>query len=154
MRRGRPKPTPNEERLRNRLAEKLEVVIGKHRGAISDAAKKTGIKKQSLSLYLRAKATPTPETLRILCSALQFELDIEGIDISANDFQARKSRSTKQEQLSLSLTDAILSIPKEHLRVEVLKRRSQSIELKVSIDFASQPRTPKRAKGQTLAVAS
>jgi transcriptional regulator with XRE-family HTH domain len=154
MRRGRPKPTPNEERLRNRLAEKLEVAIGKHRGAISAAAKKTGIKKQSLSLYMRGKATPTPETLRILCSALPLELDVEGIVISAGDFPTRKSRSTTHEQLSLSLTDAILSIPKEHLRVEVLKRRSQSIDLKVSIDFASHPKGPKQAKGRTLAVAS
>jgi transcriptional regulator with XRE-family HTH domain len=151
---GRKKCSANEKRIRAHVAERLESLIGRHRGAISKAARDTGINKQSLSMYMNGKATPTPETLRILCSKLPLNLNIEGIAISASDFRPRKSRSITNEQLALSLSDAILTIPQEHLKIQVLNRRSQSIDLKVTIDFASIPRIPKSAKRQTLAAAS
>jgi transcriptional regulator with XRE-family HTH domain len=153
MPRGRPKLTANEERLRGRLKDALAKLIGEDRGELSRAAERTGVTKQSLSLYKDGRATPTPETLRKLCSGLPLDLNILGAIISASDLPAKRSRS-KKEQLSLSLADAILFVPQEHLRIEVLERKSQSIELKVSIDFAPLKRPPRAAKNQAAAIAS
>lgn len=154
MRPGRKKCTANEQRLRQQLAVKLKSLIGTSRGDLSLAAKKTGVAKQSLSLYLRGDATPTPETLRKLCAGLNLRFDIEGAIISASDLPANPTRRKKsEEQLSLSLTDAILSVDPGQLRVVVLKRKSQSIDLKVSIDFAPEKRPPKLAKARPLSVA-
>jgi transcriptional regulator with XRE-family HTH domain len=149
---GRPKLTANEVRLRGRLKEALGKLIGDGRGELSLAARKTGIPKQSLSLYKKGEATPTPETLRKLCSGLPLDLNILGAIISAGDLPGRRSRQAREQQLSLSLTDAILFVPQKHLKVQVLERRSQSIDLKVSIDF-TPARSPKAAKGRALSVA-
>jgi len=154
MGRGRRKRSANEDRLRDHLAERLQLVIGRDRGAISRAAERTGIPKQSLSRYLKKEATPTPETLRILCAKLRLRLDIEGAIISASDFRNRRSRPEKQDQLSLSLSDVISSVDPKHLRVEVLNRKSQSIELKVSIEFSPPRKGPKRSKSRHLSAAS
>jgi transcriptional regulator with XRE-family HTH domain len=151
---GRPKLTPNEKRLRVRLKEVLDKLIPNNRGELSRAAKKIGVKKQSLSLYMRGEATPTPETLRKLCSGLQLDLNILGAIISASDLPARPARPNKNEQLPLSLAEAISFIPEEHMSVVLLKSRGQLIELKVSIDFSNQPKAPKRVKGQAVAIAS
>ena len=152
MRSGRPKLTPNEDRLRGRLKEALEKLIRRQTRELSRVAKMTGITKQSLSLYKKGEATPTPETLRKLCSGLQLNLNILGAIISASDPPARRSR-TSADQLSLSLSDAISLVPQEHLQIKVLKRRSQSIQLKVSIDF-SPPRKPPKGGRSTAAAAA
>jgi hypothetical protein len=92
--------------------------------------------------------------LRKLCSGLPLDLNILGAIISASDLPARPRTGPKKEhQLSLSLTDAILLVPQEHLRVSILGRRKESIDLKVSIDFTPR-KAPGRAKGRPLAVAS
>jgi transcriptional regulator with XRE-family HTH domain len=153
MRAGRPKLAPNEIRLRGRLRDALDKLIGDKRGELSLVARKTGISKQSLSLYKKGEATPTPETLRKLCAGLQLDLNVLGAIISASDLPARQPRATKEQQLSLSLTEAILLVPEEHLRIKVLRRKSQSIDLKVSIDFAPLKHPPRGAKGRTAAVA-
>jgi transcriptional regulator with XRE-family HTH domain len=127
MGRGRKKCTANEQRLRDQLAEKLKSLIGTGRGDLSLAAKKTGIAKQSLSLYFSGNATPTPETLRKLCAGLNLRFDIEGAIISASDLPANPIRRKKSgEQLSLSLTDAILSVDPGQLRDGYLAGSSRS----------------------------
>lgn len=98
---------------------------------------------------MRGVTTPTPETLRILCSKFPLDLRVEGITISPTDFQPQRSRPKRPEQLSLSLTEALLSIPQEQLKVKVLKRGSQSIDLKVTIDFRRIAMKPKRVNGRT-----
>jgi transcriptional regulator with XRE-family HTH domain len=154
MRSGRPKLTPNEDRLRGRLKEALEKLIPDKRGELSRAAKMTGVTKQSLSLYKKGEATPTPETLRKLCSGLQLDLNILGAIISANDLPARRPPPNRGQQLPLSLAEVIQTIPAERLQVEILTRKTQSIDLKVTINFTRQPKLPKGAKGPSLAVAS
>ena len=86
---GRKRCSENELRLRSALAAALRDVIGEGRGSLSRAADKTGICKQSISMYLNQKATPTPETLRILCSVLKLRLEIEGAVISPEDFTVK-----------------------------------------------------------------
>ena len=153
--RGRKTCSENEKRLREKLAIALTSVIGNQRGAITQAARETGVSKQSLSLYMRGRATPTPETLRILCAKLRLRLDVEGAIITASDLPIRNNRRMRQLSLPLALTDAIFSVNSDQLQVEVLKRRRQSIDLKITIDFKSKSsKGNKRITGRTLAKAS
>ena len=135
---GRPKTTNNEERLRGKLAEALHRLKAKNGSNITQLAKDAGVTKQSMSLYLDGKATPTPETLRKLCTNLKLPpLDIEGAVISLSDIRLRKARPDPKndKQLSLSLSEAIFTVPQENLHVRVLRRSSRSIDLKVSVKF-------------------
>jgi transcriptional regulator with XRE-family HTH domain len=127
--------THNEARLRAHLAIKLKAAIGSDRGAISRVAQDLGITKQALSLYLREKATPSAETLRILCAGLKLQLEIEGAIVSASDPIPHRTEPAPQ----LTLFEAISSVDSKHLTVDLLKRGDQSMELKISIDFANQP---------------
>jgi len=149
---GRKRCSENELRLRAALAIALRRAIGESRGSLSRAAEHTGICKQSISLYLNQKATPTPETLRVLCSALKISLKIEGAVISPDDL--RPSEPIRRNvQLPLALQDAISSVQSERLQVHVLKRRASSIDLKVTIDFDQQRRKSVRKTGSIASVA-
>ncbi len=103
---------------------------------------------------MKGEATPTPETLRKLCSGLKLDLNILGAIISASDLPARQARPNKNEQLPLSLAEAISFIPGEHLKIVVSKSRGQLIELKVTIDFSQTSKAPIGTKGRAAAVAS
>jgi len=117
---------------------KLRAAIGSDRGAVSRIAQEIGITKQALSLYLHEKATPSAESLRILCAGLKLQLDIEGAIVSATDPVPHQVHPAEQ----LTLFEAISSVDSKQLRIDVLNRGSQSMELRVSIDFA----TPQYAK--------
>ena len=141
MGRGRKKSSPNEERVRQKLVAALITAIPDKRGALTKAAKDTGISKQSLSLYRRGKAVPTPETLQKLCAKLKLHLEIEGVVISGSTLPTRQHERTKAVQLPLVLTEAISAVDAQNLQIQVLKRRSQSIDLKVTIAFTVPKKT-------------
>jgi len=107
-----------------------------------------------MSLYLDGKATPTPETLRKLCTNLKLPpLDIEGAVISLSDIRSQKARRglKNDQQLSLSLSEAIFTVPKENLHVTVLRRSSRSIDLKVSVKFGPISSSSRLPKGRAAA---
>jgi transcriptional regulator with XRE-family HTH domain len=148
---GRKKSSPNEERVRQKLVAALITAIPDKWGALSRAAKETGISKQSLSLYRQGKAVPTPETLQRLCAKLKLHLEVEGVVISGSDLPARQRERTRAIQLPLALTEAISAVEAQNLQIQVLKRRSQSIDLKVTISFAGPENGRKRSIRQSLA---
>ena len=124
----------NEARLRQHLAHALQQALGSDRGASAEAARKAGITRQALSLYLKMKATPGSETLRRLCSALSLRLDIEGAVVTGQPTESDPLGAQAVPE-QMSLFRAISSVDQSQLRVEVLSRGSQSMDLKVSIDF-------------------
>lgn len=149
---GRPRTTKNEERLRGKLSDALRRLKAEKGMNRSQLAKEAGVTKQSMSLYLDGKATPTPATLRKLCVNLNLlSLDIEGAVISLSDVRPMKARSKakNQKQLALSLSEAIFTVPEENLHVAVLKRNSTSIDLKVSVKFGPEPSTARLSKTRT-----
>src|SRR5579884_2679416 len=151
MRPGRPRTTDNEKELRKGFAKALQdkqAQYDKEWGSVTKLAEKAGVTKQSMASYLEAKTTPTQDTLRRVCINLQIPyLDVKGVKVPIADLPKRKPRAVPQ-QLPLSLTDAILTVAKEHLEIEVLKKRSGAIDLKVTINFAtgSNPLRGRRVK--------
>ena len=151
---GRPKTTKNEERLRSKLARALHQLKAEKGISSTQLAKDAGVTKQSMSLYLDGKATPTPATLRKLCMNLKLlPLDIEGAVISLSDIRSPKARPDlkNDQQLSLSLSEAIFTVPQENLHVTVIRRGSRSIDLKVSLKFGPIPSSSRRPKGRVVA---
>lgn len=129
----RPGITPNEGRLRSELARALKKEFGKERGAASRAADRAGISRQAMSLYLHQKATPSAETLRLLLSVLNLELDIDGAVVSSANFPERKSPRPASAQRDLF--SAISNMSERALKVQVLRKGSSSMDLKVTISF-------------------
>jgi transcriptional regulator with XRE-family HTH domain len=123
----------SEKLLRAKLADALRVAIGSKRGAQARAAKRLGVSAQTVSLYLRQKATPGTEILRRVCAAFKLSLDVEGATLDSNSFEAPLKREAKPMQMSIF--EAISDFDDQQLNVTVLRKRARSIDLKVSIDF-------------------
>jgi transcriptional regulator with XRE-family HTH domain len=123
--------THNEQRLRASLAAALRYKFRNERGAATKAAGLTGITRQAISLYMREKATPSSETLRLLCTTLNMKLDIEGAIVSPTGAEPVNPAAPEQ----MNLFEAISAVQDQQLKVEILNRGEQSMELKVSISF-------------------
>jgi hypothetical protein len=128
--------TPNEDRLRAQLAAALKREFGNERGAASRAAASAGISRQAMSLYLHEKATPSAETLRLLLSVLNLDLNIEGAVVTSANFPNRKRPRRVSSQRDLF--SAISGVSNRQLQVQVLRKGASSMALKVTISFDNQ----------------
>ena len=127
----------SEDLFRREIARALSAVIGDDRGAQSRAADKLGISRQAMSLYIGKKATPSSAILGRACAIwphLSFN-NVEGIALDSSIFRAPKPQSLPPRQLLLF--DAISEVDNQQLQVKVLKKRVNSIDLKVTIDFGN-----------------
>ena len=129
----RPGVTPNERRLRSQLAAALKKEFGGERGAASQAADRAGISRQAMSLYVHEKTTPSAETLRLILSVLDLQLDIEGAIVSSANFPTRKGPRKADSQRDLF--SAIAAVSDGQLKVQVLRKGASSMDLKVTISF-------------------
>jgi len=129
----RPGTTPNEQRLRSELAAALKREFGNNRGAAARAADRAGISRQAISLYVHQKATPSTETLRLLLSVLNLELNIEGAIVSSTNFPRRKGPRKADSQRDLF--SAIAALSDGQLKAHVLRKGASSMDLKVTISF-------------------
>lgn len=82
-------------------------------------------------------------------------LDIEGAVISLSDIRPRNAHPDlkKDQQLSLSLSEALFTVLQENMQVTVLRRGPQSIDLKVSVKFGPISSTSQRMKARVTAAA-
>ena len=124
----------SEALFREEIARVLSRVIGEERGAQARAAKRLGISRQAMSLYLAKKATPSSAILGRACALwppLSFRVD--EITMDSSSFRSPDPESPSPVQMSLF--DAISVVDNRQLEVQVLKKGVDSIDLKVSIDF-------------------
>ena len=133
---GRRPATANELRLRSELAKALKKEFGSKRGAAAQAANNAGISRQAMNLYLHEKATPSAETLRLLLSALNLDLNIEGATVSSANFPTRKRPRRAISQRDLF--SAISSVSNSQLKVRVVRKGPDSMDLKVTISFDNE----------------
>jgi transcriptional regulator with XRE-family HTH domain len=120
--------------LRTEIARALTTAVGAGRGAQSSAAKRLGISRQAISLYVRQKATPSSENLRRMCEILKLPLNIEGAMVDLSSFYPK---SPSKVPVQTSLFEALSDVGDQQLDVKVLRKRTHSIDLQVSIDFKS-----------------
>jgi hypothetical protein len=132
---GRKRGTSQSELVfRHQLAITLSRLIGAKRGACSEAAKSLEITKQSLSLYLREKATPGAEILQRICRHWNLTISEDG-KLVPQDQGARQKPKLQAAPYQPTLFEALSGVLDKKLQVSVMKRGEQSIDLKVSINF-------------------
>ena len=121
-----------ERLLRAEIAKALAAAIGTKRGAQSLAAEQVGISRQAMSLYLLQKATPSSENLRRMCKILKLSMNVEGAILDSSSFS---QKTLSKSPLQPTLFEAISEVGDQQLDVRVLRKRAQSLEIQVSIDF-------------------
>lgn len=103
------------------------------------AAATLGVSRQMLDLYLNGKAMPGSDVILKAMKAWGFPLAYRGREITSG-LLASPTKKTQEyelpEQLSLPLRDAIDALGEENLSVKIANRRSDRLELSVSIKFA------------------
>ena len=122
----------SESLLRAEIARALTTAIGSNRGSQSAAAKQIGISRQALNLYIQQKATPSSENLRRMCKILRLSLNVEEATLDAPSFTQKTPSKTP---IQTSLFDALSDVGDQQLDVKVLRKRAQSLDLQVTIDF-------------------
>ena len=109
----------SEQLFRAEFAKALSDVIGDDRGAQSRAANRLGISRQAMSLYLGRKATPNSAILsRAFTIWPKLSLNVEGIPLNSNNFNAPQPQAASQVQMLLF--DAISGFEDRQLDVKVL----------------------------------
>ncbi|MGO9337626.1 MAG: helix-turn-helix domain-containing protein [Terriglobales bacterium] len=122
----------SERLLRAEIARALSTAIGGSRGAQSSAAEQLGISRQAISLYIQQKSTPSSEILRRMCQTLKLTLNVEGATV---DLSAFAQETPDKTPVQTSLFDALSDVGDQKLDVKVLRKRAQSLDLQVTIDF-------------------
>lgn len=132
MARGRrPGVSDTEKQFRKQFAAALASAIGNERGAQSRAAERLGVKRQLISLYLKGRTTPGPDVVRRASEVWGLSLNYGGIPVSAPSLPRPSGPRMQPQQLKLFSED-------QQLKVVVLRRSVDSVELKVSINFKQQ----------------
>ncbi len=120
-----------QRKFRKEFAAALAAAIGSGRGAQSRAADQLGVKRQLVSLYLRGNTTPGPDVIRRVRELWGFPFEYGGMPLQAASFPHRVGPRIQPLQLKLFSED-------QQLKVVVLRRSVDSVELKVSLNFKSQ----------------
>lgn len=117
-----------ERRFRKDFAAGLAAVVGSRRGAQTQAANQLGVKRQQVSLYLKGETTPGPDVIRRARELWGFPSEYGGLSLESVSFPRRAGPRVQPQQLKLFSDD-------QQLKVIVLRRSVDSVELKVSINF-------------------
>lgn len=125
-----------ERAFRQEFAQTLREAIGTKRGAASQAAVELRISRQALSLYLSEKATPSGEVVRRACKRWGLTLNVEGHVVSEKSYPPQSPGPVPAHALQLPLLpDALDSLKDSHLKVRIVRKLADSVELEVKIDF-------------------
>ena len=118
-----------EQEFRQRFASALSEAIGNERGAQTRAAKKLGVKRQTISLYLKGKTTPGGEVLRRALEDLGLPLQYGALPVDSKSFPRRAQPRITPRQLKLFSED-------RRVTVEAVRKSADSFDVKVSVNFA------------------
>jgi hypothetical protein len=117
-----------ERKFRKDFAAGLAAVVGSARGAQTHAAHLLGVKRQLVSLYLKGDTTPGQEIIRRTRELWGFPAEYGGMPLTAGAFPRPLGPRIQPQQLELFSED-------KQLKVVVLRRSVDSVELNVSLNF-------------------
>jgi hypothetical protein len=142
-RRGRPKLTGDAERFREEVGRQLRAVVSSRNLKVSAAADALGVSRQAFYQYLRAKATPHPETIARAMDLWSIEPIYKGERISRGALGVREGRvDAPPAQLSLmSLFDVPQECHNENLIVTVRSSLDSTLHVTIRMKKADGPVT-------------
>ena len=117
------------QEFRKLFASALSAAIGSDRGAQTRAAEKLGIKRQTVSLYLKGKTTPGWDVVQRAKEIWGLPLEYGGIPVDSRSFPRRPGPRLEPKQLTLFSDD-------RQLEVHVMRKSVDSLDVRVSINFA------------------
>jgi transcriptional regulator with XRE-family HTH domain len=118
------------------VAQKFHQAIRDHGITKSEAARVLGISRETLYKYLNAHHAPKSAVLRKACSAWGITLSYRGLEFDSSAF-AQPAKLSVNKEKQLSLFKVLESINDQSLEVTVIRKTRKTIELKVSVKFAS-----------------
>jgi transcriptional regulator with XRE-family HTH domain len=120
--------TEAERKFREDFAAGLALVVGSRRGAQAQAARLLGVKRQLVSLYLKGDTTPGRDIIHRTRELWGFPSEWGGVPLDAKTFPRQLGPQVQPQQLRLFSED-------QQLKVVVMRKSVDTVELKVSINF-------------------
>jgi transcriptional regulator with XRE-family HTH domain len=128
--------TRTEIVFREEVSRTFRSAMSARKLSITTAAKDLGVSRQSMYKYLNCKATPKANILQKACSKWGVSMSVYGVTFSEAAFKTIQGpRPAKALQLSFS--EILRSLRDRNLEVKIIRASSESLELKVSVKFAS-----------------
>ena len=126
----------NTEALRAEFALQLATAIKGINKSL--AAKKLGVSRQMLRLYLNEMATPGGEVIKRACDEWRLSLSIKGFQFSGEAFAADRKPHKREDHLpQLSLLDLLEKLQNDQLEAQIVGREGDSFYLKLRIKLAA-----------------
>lgn len=120
-----------EKKFREDFAAGLAVVVGSTRGAQTRTAKLLRVTKQQVSLYLKGNTTPGRDVIYRTRKLWGFPSEYGGVPLDATTFPRQPGLRVQPQQLRLFSDD-------QQLKVVVMRKSVDAVELRVSIHFKEQ----------------
>ena len=130
------------ERFSNRLNEEyakhkktVEGQTSDEKGSDAEFARKLDVSRAALKKYLAGRATPGLRTVALAYGNLGINVSYGKFDAKLLCARGRSNRRSPEAQLLLPF--AIESLTQNDIEVELVKKKSNQIEMNLSIKFAS-----------------
>jgi hypothetical protein len=121
-----------ERKFREDFAARLAAVVGpKRHGAQTRVAQLLRVDRQLVHLYLKGKTTPGQDVILRTRELWGFPSEYGGMPLDSTTFPSRPGPRIEPMQLKLFSED-------QQLKVIVLRRSVDSVDLEVSINFKEQ----------------
>jgi transcriptional regulator with XRE-family HTH domain len=117
---------------RHEIAVRFQQAIKERNLSNTEAAKTLGIKRQTLWLYLREKATPGGDILKKACEAWGITISRKGVEFAAGAFGGLQ-QPAQMEAKQLSLLEALELLRGAQLDTQVVGKTGNYFELRIRI---------------------
>lgn len=122
---------------RREIASRFREAIAKRNLSNAQAADMLGVKRQTMWLYVREKATPGGDVLKKACQLWGISISRKGVEFSAGAFgPERKTPTARAKQMSLF--DALELLREAQLDTEVIGKSGEYFELRIRIRSSTE----------------
>jgi transcriptional regulator with XRE-family HTH domain len=128
---------PADLEWRREIASRFREAIAKRNLSNAQAADMLGVKRQTMWLYVREKATPGGDVLKRACQLWGISISRKGVEFSAGAFgPERKMPAARAKQMSLF--DALELLREAQLDTEVIGKSGEYFELRIRIRSSTE----------------
>jgi transcriptional regulator with XRE-family HTH domain len=122
---------------RHEIASRFRAAIKKAHVTNAQAASMLGVKRQTMWLYLKEKATPGGDVLRRACQLWGISISRSGVEFPAGAF-GQERRKAPPPARQMGLFDALEMLREAQLETEVIGQRGNYFELRIRIHSSQQ----------------
>ena len=131
------KQSLNSSELRFAFINLLEEIRRKNKSLKEkDIAEVLKVKRQTLWLYRKGRATPGGEVIKRACDHWKVKLTIKGFEFPGTAFETRKKASQEDLPRQEDLFDALVELTSRNLEAKVVRRVGDSFYLQIRIKDA------------------